>query len=82
MTNPNDPINPVDAMSVVDTKTNIHGLTKRELFSAMAMKGILANAPVCEDIGTKAGLLGERLPFGVANFALQCADALIAALNK
>lgn len=49
------------------------GLTKRELFAAMAMQGILAN---CGDVGCRA--VSEE----VASQAVEDADALIAALGK
>ncbi|GAB6121106.1 hypothetical protein [Dysgonomonas termitidis] len=51
--------------------TEIHttGLTKRELFAAMAMQGILADPEVSDAI--KA-----------SSFAVKCADALINELNK
>jgi hypothetical protein len=46
------------------------GLTKRELFAAMAMQGILA----CDEIVCDAKT--------VARYSLQMADALIEELNK
>jgi hypothetical protein len=47
------------------------GLTKRELFSVFAMKGILAS-----------GNISAIDPESVATYALKYADALIAELNK
>ncbi len=47
------------------------GLTKREYFAAMAMQGVLANAHAYTD-GS-----GDRL----IEVALECADALLAALG-
>lgn len=45
------------------------GLTKRELFAAMAMQGIMADPNV-------------ENPISAASLAVQCADALINELNK
>lgn len=68
MTNPNDPTNP-DAMTA--------GLTKRELFAAMAMQGGLSNPETARDVQR------EQLPVGaLAKLFVQMADALIAALNE
>lgn len=48
-----------------------NGLTIREFFAAQALQGILASAPIrCSD------------PVGSAKKARDCADALIAELNK
>lgn len=47
------------------------GITKRELFAAMAMQGLLAN-------GHKGGFFG---PAGTAKEALSIADALLSALD-
>ena len=49
-----------------------HGLTKRELFSALAMQGILASDESQRKLLTK----------DVAHWSVECADALIAVLNK
>lgn len=47
-----------------------YGLTKRELFAAMAMQGALAGAP------------GPHLhPYSLANDSVAYADALLAALQ-
>lgn len=55
------------------------GLTKRELFAAMAMQGILSNAAYSEEFKVYDwGVDGKR----IAHNALHCADALINALNK
>jgi len=45
-----------------------HGLTKRELFAAMAMQGMLA-----QDDCSSPGYIAEE--------SLKCADALLAALD-
>lgn len=51
--------------------TEIHttGLTKRELFAAMAMQGLMADSNV-ED------------PIAASQLAVRCADALINELNE
>lgn len=64
MTKPNDPI--TDSIISVN-----HGLTKRELFAALAMQGILAS--------------GDYDSFGTASIyeaSVYYADALINELNK
>lgn len=55
----------------IHERYTVPGLTKRELFAALAMQGVLSAA-------------GEtRLsPFWVANEAVQCADALLKELAK
>lgn len=59
------------------------GLTKRELFAAMAMQGLLANSggPIQAN-----GMCGWSLvncePINVGQTAIGMADALIAALNE
>lgn len=50
------------------------GLTKREYFAAMAMQGILANTTYEAPRRNKLG--------GMAQDAVNAADALIAALNQ
>ncbi|MFT3994763.1 MAG: hypothetical protein QM660_10675 [Dysgonomonas sp.] len=45
-----------------------HGLTKRELFAAMAMQGYITDP--------------NSTPSRAAVFAVKCADALLAELNK
>ena len=49
------------------------GLTKREYFAGLALQGILANA---------GGWLDEDIAEKQAKIAVDCADALIEALNK
>ena len=50
-----------------------YGLTKREYFAAMSMQGMLANP----DLATET--FKEKL---IAAWSVDCADALIAELNK
>lgn len=50
------------------------GLTKRELFAAMAMQGMLSNPAICDMTSGDASR--------VALWANQCADALLAELAK
>lgn len=52
------------------------GLTKRELFAAMAMQGILAADLNWSDVPPKT------IPQELSNLAVRYADALIAALNE
>lgn len=51
------------------------GLTKRELFAAMAMQGIVANTSMIDD-------LNDSAVKWAAKRAVQQADALIEALNE
>lgn len=71
-TRPNDQAFPLE--HDVEAATNLrqvvaYGLTKRELFAAMAMQGMHASTPGC---------ISEDVSF----FAVRAADALIAELNK
>lgn len=50
------------------------GLTKRELFAAMAMQGMLSNPAICDMTSGEASQ--------VALWANQCADALLTELAK
>lgn len=60
-----DPAYPLSAIGTTAT-----GLTKRELFAAMAMQGALGGAP------------GSHLhPYNLANESVAYADALLAALS-
>ena len=52
------------------------GLTKRELFAAMAMQGLLSNYAAC----CEAGFQDQRGDF--ESFAIARADALLAELAK
>ena len=55
--------------TIASTRVTTIGLTKRELFAAMAMQGIV----VSEDI---------PIPKNVAKWSVQCAVALLAELEK
>ena len=67
-TNPNEPINIIyNSANVISTT----GLTKREYFAAMAMKGIITNK---DGLDIKI----ER----IVESAVDTADALIEELNK
>lgn len=55
------------------------GLTKRELFAAMAMQGVLANEFMIKAIGDMHKKDNEKI---TANVAVLYADALIKALNE
>lgn len=75
-TNPNEPVHPCDEYARYSTTGEDYfadrhmGMTKRELFAAMAMQGMLA----------KTDMTGSS-PNCFAAEALDHADALIAALN-
>ena len=59
------------------------GLTKRELFAAMAMQGLLAGSgeqPFHSEDGKPATTMADNYRYG-AHLAVSYADALIAALN-
>lgn len=66
-TNPHDPVSPSEKMSGMNT-----GITLREHFSAMAMQGILSDQT----------FLQPNQYNEIADYSVQCADALIEALNK
>lgn len=73
-TNGNDPGNPIPmdkALSFTDNPEYGLGLTKRERFAMAAMTGYMAHE-----------FTGHQDPHGVAEYAVNCADALIKALNK
>ena len=67
----NEPAYPVGSGDMRDPC----GLTKRELFAAMAMQGLLSH-PKCRDVGYGDGTDGI-----VAIESVMMADALIAALE-
>lgn len=70
MENANTPAYPIKLRDgeKYDGHSNIDGLTKREYFAVMAMQGAIARE--------------STLPKGIAQYAIQCADALLAALDK
>jgi len=76
MTNGNDSAHPIVPDITTANKTGLQmefGLTKRELFAAMAMQGILENRAYYErSLGGKS----------VEGYAVHYADRLIAELNK
>lgn len=71
MTNGNDPAYPRDNLNQITT-----GLTKRELFAAMAMQG-LCSIPFSGMIYQAKEQFKDR-----ADASVKYADALIAALNQ
>ena len=80
MTNANDPINPINYPVVSEFGQSemaiLPGLTKRELFAAMAMQGLLMNY-------RDNGLYGDSYSYPmVEEVAVRCADQLIAELNN
>lgn len=86
MTNPNDPVIPTltTTLSATSGATAYHGLTKLELFSGLAMNGILSDGSTAAQnwINKKMAETGRSGPLLVAELSLDCAKALIAELNK
>ena len=76
MTNPNDPVSP---LRFIDSEYAERGLSKRELFAAMAMQGLLSNAVALELFNN---VYGSEHVKRVAEASASWADALIAALNE
>ena len=69
-TEPNEPINPC-VIKGYECDTDVHGLTKREYFAALAMQGLCANPDFL-----------NYTPYDIAVYAVIRADALISALNQ
>lgn len=61
---------------------SFHGLSKRELFAAMAMQGLLANPDVMIGMRDASKDLGMDSDALVAGTAREVADALLAELAK
>ena len=59
-----------------------HGLTKRELFAAMAMQGVIGNATLAKVLNQGAAEFGKDAAGFTAQLAREFADALIAELSK
>lgn len=85
MTNPESPI-----YDQSEPRVN-EGLTKREMFAAMAMQSNITHPGDCESVGEAAKRLGipvseykanTHWPMIVAQDAVLFADALITELNK
>ncbi len=76
MTKANEPANPTLTYNVTTGKPDGHylGLTKRELFAAKAMQGLISREYGMRQV--------ERESPTVAELAVKMADALIAALNQ
>lgn len=82
MTFPNDPVFPTTVQGIMDGPRIgdlSGGLTKRELFAAMAMQGILSNITLFPD---ENGQLVRASEDSVARGAVMNADALIKALGE
>jgi len=76
-TKPNDAAYPIDAETERATYRDGYGsagLTKREHFAALAMQGLLAKGA--------AAYMSASEYAAVADWSVEQADALIAALNK
>lgn len=76
MTNPDDPIH---AWIDTHTGTGTMGLTKREYFAAMAMKGAFSEKGFVERFGAYDRSEVWKM---IAENSIGLADALITALNK
>lgn len=61
----------------IPLKRKHHGLTKRELFAAMAMQGIVANQAFMEFVATQ-----KNSELATIQSAISFADALIARLKE
>lgn len=75
----NDPAFPTEWISRnsygdIRERTTVPGLTKRELFAAMAMQGLLSNWEALARMGFKSS--------EVEKFAIDRADALLKGLSK
>lgn len=68
-TKPNDQI---QSLGEEGHDNHNHGLTKRELFAAMAMQGLCSNSTTGS----------HKIPVNMAKEAIEHADSLIAELNK
>jgi len=83
--NANDPAFPAEWFDSDSGQTKMayaKGMTKREYFAAMAMNGTLADGNLMATVDEKAREANIPTPIAISNFALQCADALIAELSK
>lgn len=58
------------------------GMTKREHFTAEAMKGLIASVPTMSRMDAKEDSDSKFIPGSTARYAIQHADALLEALAK
>jgi hypothetical protein len=89
MTNPDDAAHPVPPENIGPSgelcQVREHGLTKRELFAAMAMQGLLAQPDerVCpKDRMADSASWIKEVRLNDAEWCVGMADDLIAALNE
>ena len=68
--------------SVSGVPPSLTGLTKRELFAAMALQGLCVNGAFSEQIQTQSEEAGTTSSVAIATYAVDIADELIKALNK
>lgn len=89
--NPNDNVYPANFDSMIHAKNGIkqdeilklaNGITKRELFAAMAMQGLLANSTWAESSNISGPIEYNQFNSGMAEHAVEMADALIKQLNS
>ena len=71
MKNGDQPINPTERLISGEGTLQTFGLTKREYFAALAMQGYMANK-----------YTPHQNPEYIADYAVECAEALLAELEK
>lgn len=83
-TKPDDLIHPITGDNGYGVMITTNGLTKRELFAAMAMQGLLANPNVIIAISSNHENTSREITISdnLSGKALFQADALITELNK
>ncbi|URQ87690.1 hypothetical protein J8Z28_07570 [Pseudoalteromonas sp. SCSIO 43088] len=82
MSNGETPAMPVKVVTGAGTKTS-KGLTKREMFAMHAMQGILSNSGGVIQANSRSGTSWCNCDAsGLAQWSLECADALLAELEK
>ncbi len=83
MKNANLPASPIGNLNVNVVDLDCCGLTKREHFAAMAMQGILSNAGgVIQGNNLSGTGWCNSSAKGLAEWSIECADALLAELEK
>ena len=81
MTKPNDQAFPIVNPEVAVGGQVAHGPTKREIFAAMAMQGLIGNSENLRFFNEKK-IPAAEVRAGIAKTAVQFADALIAEFAK
>jgi hypothetical protein len=57
------------------------GLTRRELFAALALQGLLANSDITKNMAVAAESKNPKFCLGMAELAVNSSDALIKRLD-